>query len=202
MTSMTTTSWLRARPPSLASMTARKWGWLTWADLRRLPHLILSFILRLSPFFAFRLSLRPWYEALVQMRMSDQLFGFTELTMLTSRCSDYPSISQGLTRIPGVNDAEELVLVGVSLRTARSKRPWFGNSCLIMWPAKFLTYPWGPQLAPCKSSEKGFLHRFYFFPHDSPFDTQNHQPAPKAPPQASSKQTDIPANRRVLGVLT
>lgn len=62
MTSMTTTSWLRARPPSLASMTARKWGWLTWADLRRLPHLILSFILRLSPFFAFRLSLRPWFK--------------------------------------------------------------------------------------------------------------------------------------------
>lgn len=37
-----------------------------------------------------------------------------ELTMLSTRISDYPTITQGKTRIPGVNDAEELETLDVS----------------------------------------------------------------------------------------
>lgn len=40
---------------------------------------------------------------------------FTEITMLSNRISDYPLISQGKTRIPGINDAEECDLTIVSL---------------------------------------------------------------------------------------
>lgn len=40
---------------------------------------------------------------------------WTELTMLSTRISDYPTITQGKTRIPGVNDAEELESLDVSL---------------------------------------------------------------------------------------
>lgn len=35
--------------------------------------------------------------------------------MLSVRISDYPLITQGKTRIPGVNDAEELEILDVSL---------------------------------------------------------------------------------------
>lgn len=42
--------------------------------------------------------------------------------MLSSRISDYPTITQGKTRIPGVNDAEELESLDVSLAN-----PWFLN---------------------------------------------------------------------------
>lgn len=38
--------------------------------------------------------------------------------MLSNRMSDYPLISQGKTRIPGVNDAEEFELTVVSLEPA------------------------------------------------------------------------------------
>lgn len=48
-----------------------------------------------------------------RMCMSDVLV-FTEITMLSNRISDYPLISQGKTRIPGVNDAEEFDLTIVS----------------------------------------------------------------------------------------
>lgn len=47
------------------------------------------------------------------MCMSDDLV-FTELTMLSTRISDYPLISQGKTRIPGVNDVEQFDLTVVS----------------------------------------------------------------------------------------
>lgn len=36
------------------------------------------------------------------------------MCFLTSRISDYPIICQGKTRIPGVNDGEELELLHVS----------------------------------------------------------------------------------------
>lgn len=39
---------------------------------------------------------------------------FEELTLLSSRISDYPTITQGKTRIPGVNDAEEFEQLDVS----------------------------------------------------------------------------------------
>lgn len=35
-------------------------------------------------------------------------------TYLTTRMSDYPTISQGKTRVPGVNDGEEFELTDVS----------------------------------------------------------------------------------------
>lgn len=38
----------------------------------------------------------------------------TELCLLGTHISDYPSISHGKTRIPGVNDGEEFELVHVS----------------------------------------------------------------------------------------
>ncbi|XP_058126016.1 myosin heavy chain, muscle isoform X2 [Anopheles ziemanni] len=46
------------------------------------------------------------YHIFYQM-MSGAVKGLKELTMLSSRISDYPTITQGKTRIPGVNDAEE-----------------------------------------------------------------------------------------------
>lgn len=41
--------------------------------------------------------------------------------MLTSRVSDYPTISNGKTRIPGVNDGEEFELTDVSRPYSRVK---------------------------------------------------------------------------------
>lgn len=50
---------------------------------------------------------------------------FTEITMLSNRISDYPLISQGKTRIPGINDAEECDLTIVSLEPAQ-------GACVLM----------------------------------------------------------------------
>lgn len=36
------------------------------------------------------------------------------MTLLSSRMSDYPTITQGKTRIPGINDGEEFELTDVS----------------------------------------------------------------------------------------
>lgn len=36
------------------------------------------------------------------------------MTLLSSRMSDYPTITQGKTRIPGVNDSEEFEETNVS----------------------------------------------------------------------------------------
>jgi len=41
-------------------------------------------------------------------------YKFIEMAMLSSRMSDYPSITQGKTRIPGVNDGEEFEITNVS----------------------------------------------------------------------------------------
>lgn len=44
------------------------------------------------------------------------LYYSIEMTLLSNRVSDYPSISQGTTRIPGVNDSEGLMVTDVSRR--------------------------------------------------------------------------------------
>jgi myosin heavy subunit len=46
--------------------------------------------------------------------MSESYFDLIEMTLLSSRMSDYPSITQGKTRIPGINDGEEFELTDVS----------------------------------------------------------------------------------------
>ncbi|EAA43613.3 AGAP010147-PA [Anopheles gambiae str. PEST] len=46
---------------------------------------------------------------------------FEELTLLSSRISDYPTITQGKTRIPGVNDAEEFEQLDVSWANFNAK---------------------------------------------------------------------------------
>lgn len=47
-----------------------------------------------------------------------------EFCILTSRISDYPMISQGKTRIPGVNDGEDFELTDVSvLKSAILRTP-------------------------------------------------------------------------------
>lgn len=46
-------------------------------------------------------------------------------------------------------------------------------------PAKFLTYLRGRQLAPCRSSKGGFLHRCWSFCHVLVLKPQNHHPAQK-----------------------
>ncbi|XP_035775753.1 myosin heavy chain, muscle-like isoform X29 [Anopheles albimanus] len=51
-------------------------------------------------------SLERSYHIFYQI-MSGSVKGLKELTLLSSRISDYPTITQGKTRIPGVNDAEE-----------------------------------------------------------------------------------------------
>lgn len=45
--------------------------------------------------------------------------------MLSNRISDYPLISQGKTRIPGVNDGEDFDLTVVSLKTTQ-------GACVLM----------------------------------------------------------------------
>lgn len=44
--------------------------------------------------------------------------------MLSTRISDYPTITQGKTRIPGVNDAEELETLDVSLPEPSCRDPF------------------------------------------------------------------------------
>lgn len=64
------------------------------------------------------------------MCMSDD-FVFTELTMLSNRIGDYPLISQGKTRIPGVNDSEEFDKTLVSCELSHGARVsigFFGRS--------------------------------------------------------------------------
>lgn len=41
-----------------------------------------------------------------------------EMTLLSSRMSDYPSITQGKTRIPGINDGEEFEDTNVSQQSS------------------------------------------------------------------------------------
>lgn len=36
------------------------------------------------------------------------------MTLLSTRMSDYPTITQGKTRVPGINDGEEFELTDVS----------------------------------------------------------------------------------------
>lgn len=50
-----------------------------------------------------------------------QLIRFAEMTLLTSRVTDYPIISHGVTRIPGVNDAEEFELTCVSVEPRKER---------------------------------------------------------------------------------
>lgn len=53
-----------------------------------------------------------------------------EECMLTSRVSDYPTVSNGKTRIPGVNDGEEFEATDVS--RDRQEPLWvfnFGSDC-------------------------------------------------------------------------
>jgi hypothetical protein len=38
------------------------------------------------------------------------------MTLLSSKMCDYPNITQGKTRIPGINDGEEFELTDVSFR--------------------------------------------------------------------------------------
>lgn len=106
--------------------------------------------------------------SVVHMRMSDvdECVDFTEVTMLTSRVSDYPSISHGKTRIPGVNDAEEFTLTAVSWELTQ------GASVLIrIFVNTALRNFWHTHLNFARSlpkfNETGFLHRFSiheFFP--------------------------------------
>lgn len=39
------------------------------------------------------------------------------MTLLSARMCDYPTITQGKTRIPGINDGEEFEITDVSLLT-------------------------------------------------------------------------------------
>jgi hypothetical protein len=86
---------------------------------------------------------------------------FTEMLMLSSRISDYPLISQGKTRIPGVNDTEEFDLTVVSreLRTERTVVTDIRQ--LVHFYSKLLTYTC-PLLARVqKACRTGFLcHRY------------------------------------------
>lgn len=95
---------------------ARNLGLPTWVqNIRLLAHLILLIflLLLLCACFAY-----CWAKLSFCVCMSDLGLVFTEITMLSNRMSDYPLISQGKTRIPGVNDAEEFELTVVSLEPA------------------------------------------------------------------------------------
>lgn len=70
--------------------------------------------------------------------------------MLSNRITDYPLISQGKTRIPGVNDAEELEVTVVSRAKAWSVRVASDIRVMSMQPTIWQTHHLP---APCKSSE-------------------------------------------------
>lgn len=53
----------------------------------------------------------------------------SDLTLLSDRIGDYYLVSQGKTRIPGVNDAEEFELLNVSLQTSRIVQEWLQCQC-------------------------------------------------------------------------
>ena len=42
------------------------------------------------------------------------------MTMLSARMCDYPTITQGKTRIPGINDGEDFEMTDVSLDLMKS----------------------------------------------------------------------------------
>lgn len=86
------------------------------------------------------------------MCMSDILL-FTEVTMLGNRISDYPIVSQGKTRIPGVNDAAQFDVTVVSLKPAH------GACGLISGPLKQNFWQTYELPAPCRVST-GFPHMF------------------------------------------
>lgn len=77
--------------------------------------------------------------------------------MLTTRVSDYPLISQGTTRIPGVNDSEEFELTVVS-RELRMER---AVDSVIRELVHFYPNSDIHMSAPCKSS-KSLMHRFFY----------------------------------------
>lgn len=56
------------------------------------------------------------------VHVCQKILVFAEITMLSNRITDYPLISQGKTRIPGVNDAQDLELTVVSHGLAWSVR--------------------------------------------------------------------------------
>lgn len=49
---------------------------------------------------------------------------FADATLLGDRIVDYPTISQGKTRIPGVNDAEEFEITNVRNRLKGDTLPF------------------------------------------------------------------------------
>lgn len=49
------------------------------------------------------------------------LSGVADMTMLSNSVGDYPFISQGKTRIPGINDSEEFELTVVSYEVSREE---------------------------------------------------------------------------------
>lgn len=87
--------------------------------------------------------------------------------MLSSRTSDYPLISQGKTRIPGINDALEFELTVVSYEPRKERASSLRYPCIgpclhqNFWQTR-------EKPAPCKSS-KGFMHRFSI--HDRSFES-------------------------------
>lgn len=72
--------------------------------------------------------------------------------MLSSRISDYPTITQGKTRIPGVNDAEELEILDVSLA---HPDPEFANT---------FRNSYTPFQPPCTESKTFFTDILMYLP--------------------------------------
>jgi len=68
-----------------------------------------------------------------------------ENLLLTSRISDYPIISQGKTRIPGVNDGDQFAETDVSFLWMRIKinlkKEIENNQCINSKTNIFLNYP-------------------------------------------------------------
>lgn len=92
------------------------------------------------------------------MCMSDLGLVFTEITMLSNRMSDYPLISQGKTRIPGVNDAEEFELTVVSLEPAQGACVVDADIRGLDTLHQNLTYP--SYARSLQKFNQGILHRF------------------------------------------
>lgn len=103
---------------------ARKWTLLTWVQntiTGSFHSVVFNSFLQLYLSFAALLTAECVCRC---MCVSDRSLVFAEVTMLSNHISDYPLISQGQTRIPGVNDSEELILTVVS-QTAHEAAPVF-----------------------------------------------------------------------------
>lgn len=62
------------------------------------------------------------------------------MTMLSNRIEEYKFINQGVTRIPGVNDSEELLITDVSVNNSNVNGTLLQNSIVRVFRNKNVSF--------------------------------------------------------------